>query len=86
MTGLVSYGKVLVYVDLEPLESILLLGYTANEEAIFKVSRLLPILSIDGVKHIYTYRDGCMLPMRTVEKAVTLPGAPWVWIQSSTQR
>jgi hypothetical protein len=86
MTKLLPYEAIVINVERDDLDSILLLGYTVNEEAIFKVSRLLPILSIDGVKHIYTYRDGCMLPMRTVENAVTLPGAPWVWIPSSTQR
>jgi hypothetical protein len=86
MTKLISYEKVVIDVDIESLESILLIGYMANDDALFKVSRLLPILSIDGVKHIGAYRDGCMRPMRTVENAVTIPGAPWVWISSSMQK
>ena len=84
MTKLISYEKLVIDVDISPLESILLLGYTVNDDALFKVSRLLPILSIDGVKYIGTYRDGCMRPMRTVENAVTIPGVSWVWIKSST--
>lgn len=86
MTKLISYEKVVIDVDMSPLESILLLGYTVNDDALFKVSRLLPIISIDGVKHIGAYRDGFMRPMRTVENAVTIPGAPWVWIPSSMQK
>lgn len=86
MTRLLPYQAIAIDFDTDDLDSILLIGYTVNEDALFKVSRLLPILSINGVKHIGTYRDGMMWPMRTVESAVTIPGAPWVWIQSSMQR
>jgi hypothetical protein len=80
MTNLLSYQIIVIDVEMDDLESILLLGYMANEDTQLKVSRLLPILSIDGVKHIGAYRGGCMRPMRTVENAMTIPGASWVWI------
>ena len=86
MTNLLSYQTIVIDVEMDDLESILLLGYMANEDTQLQVSRLLPIFSIDGVKHIGAYRGGCMRPMRTVENAVTIPGASWVWIQSSTQK
>lgn len=80
MTNLLSYQTIVIDVEMDDLESILLLGYMANEDTQLQVSRLLPILSIDGVKHIGAYRGGCMRPMRTVENAMTIPGASWVWI------